>query len=137
MSTTTSWRTCTACSRRSMVSRIFVNLQTPSVPTMLTSDRTVCSHERTLHAQLVPAAKERIVGFYSSGPKIRETDLQIDELFRRFCPDPVVVIIGASVALLGSQWTYRGNFQMFALSKKKCRQRHTVQLRWLKKMALS
>ena len=37
-------------------------------------------------------AKERIVGFYSTGPKIREADLDIDELFRRFCPNPVLVI---------------------------------------------
>mmetsp|Transcript_27131 Transcript_27131/g.35567 ORF Transcript_27131/g.35567 Transcript_27131/m.35567 type:complete len:340 (+) Transcript_27131:94-1113(+) len=39
------------------------------------------------------AAKEKIVGFYSTGPKIKENDLEIDELFRRFCPNPVYVII--------------------------------------------
>lgn len=38
-------------------------------------------------------AKERIVGFYSTGPKIKENDLQIDALFRRFHPSPVCVII--------------------------------------------
>lgn len=37
--------------------------------------------------------RENIVGFYSSGPKIKENDLKIHELFRRFCPDPVFVII--------------------------------------------
>ncbi|KAF1781174.1 Rpn11/EIF3F, C-terminal [Phytophthora cactorum] len=37
-------------------------------------------------------AKERIVGFYSSGPKIRKADLDIDDLFRRYCPNPVLVI---------------------------------------------
>ncbi|CAM9319264.1 unnamed protein product [Pylaiella littoralis] len=39
------------------------------------------------------AAKERICGFYSTGPKIRENDLAIAELFKRFCPNPVYVII--------------------------------------------
>ncbi|CAM9639911.1 unnamed protein product [Phaeothamnion confervicola] len=38
-------------------------------------------------------AKERVVGFYSTGPKIRENDLQIAELFKRFCADPVYVVI--------------------------------------------
>ncbi|EWM29503.1 26s proteasome regulatory subunit n8 [Nannochloropsis gaditana] len=38
-------------------------------------------------------AKERIVGFYSTGPKIKENDLQIDEVFRRFSSAPVFVII--------------------------------------------
>lgn len=28
------------------------------------------------------AAKERVCGFYSTGPKIRENDLQIAELFK-------------------------------------------------------
>lgn len=28
------------------------------------------------------AAKEKICGFYSTGPKIRENDLQIAELFK-------------------------------------------------------
>jgi 26S proteasome regulatory subunit N8 len=39
------------------------------------------------------AAKERIVGFYSSGPKIRGNDLAIESLMRKFCPSPVFVII--------------------------------------------
>jgi len=36
---------------------------------------------------------ENIVGFYSSGPKIRENDLDIDKLIRRFTDLPVFVII--------------------------------------------
>ncbi|GMH52357.1 hypothetical protein TrRE_jg9921 [Triparma retinervis] len=39
------------------------------------------------------AAKERIVGFYSSGPKIRPNDLAIESLMRKFCPSPVFVVI--------------------------------------------
>lgn len=38
-------------------------------------------------------AKERIVGFYSTGPKIRPNDLNIDALFRRYCSNPVLVIV--------------------------------------------
>jgi len=38
-------------------------------------------------------AKERVVGFYSTGPKLKDCDIQIDALFRRFCSDPVLVII--------------------------------------------
>lgn len=36
--------------------------------------------------------RERIVGFYSTGPKIRQADLKIDQLFRRYCLNPVLVI---------------------------------------------
>ena len=39
------------------------------------------------------AAKERVVGWYSTGPKIREADLEINELFRKFCSNPVLCII--------------------------------------------
>lgn len=38
-------------------------------------------------------AREIIVGFYSTGPKIKESDIKIDDLMRRFCPKPVFVLI--------------------------------------------
>lgn len=38
-------------------------------------------------------AKERIVGFYSTGPQIRAADLKIDDLFRKYTTHPVLVII--------------------------------------------
>jgi len=38
-------------------------------------------------------AREQIMGFYSSGPKIKESDIKIDDLMRRFCPNPVFVLI--------------------------------------------
>lgn len=38
-------------------------------------------------------AREQIVGFYSSGPKIKENDIRIDELLRKYCTTPVFVII--------------------------------------------
>jgi len=39
------------------------------------------------------SAKERIVGFYSTGPKIRPADLPLDKLFRKYTSNPVLVII--------------------------------------------
>lgn len=38
-------------------------------------------------------AKERIVGFYSTGPKIRSNDIKIDAVFRKHCTNPVLVIV--------------------------------------------
>ena len=37
--------------------------------------------------------KEKIVGWYSSGPKIRPHDIEINEVFRKYCENPVFVII--------------------------------------------
>lgn len=37
--------------------------------------------------------KEVIVGWYSSGPKIRPHDIEINEVFRKFTPNPIFVII--------------------------------------------
>lgn len=38
-------------------------------------------------------AKEHIVGWYSSGPKIKPADIQIHELLRKYTPEPVFVIM--------------------------------------------
>jgi len=37
--------------------------------------------------------KERVVGWYSTGPKIKPSDLQIHELYRKYCPEPVLVVM--------------------------------------------
>jgi 26S proteasome regulatory subunit N8 len=37
--------------------------------------------------------KERVVGWYSTGAKIMPCDLEIHELYRKYCPEPVMVII--------------------------------------------
>ena len=39
------------------------------------------------------SANERIVGWYSTGPRIRPADIEINEVFRRYTPNPVLVII--------------------------------------------
>jgi len=38
-------------------------------------------------------ARENIVGWYSTGPKIKPNDLDINELFKRYTPNPCFVII--------------------------------------------
>lgn len=39
------------------------------------------------------SAKERIVGFYSTGPTIRSNDIEIHHLFTRFVEEPLLVIV--------------------------------------------
>ncbi|KAE8716409.1 hypothetical protein F3Y22_tig00110120pilonHSYRG00029 [Hibiscus syriacus] len=38
-------------------------------------------------------AKEQVVSWYSTGPKLRENDLDIHRLFHNYVPNPVLVII--------------------------------------------
>ncbi|BFZ55621.1 proteasome regulatory particle subunit [Savitreella phatthalungensis] len=38
-------------------------------------------------------AKEKMIGWYHSGPKLRASDLQINELFKRWIPNPVLVVV--------------------------------------------
>ena len=38
-------------------------------------------------------SKEKLLGWYSSGPKIRPHDIEINEVFRKYCDKPVFVII--------------------------------------------
>jgi 26S proteasome regulatory subunit N8 len=45
--------------------------------------------------------KEKIVGFYSTGPKLRKNDLQIEALFRRYVDNPVFVIIDVRPDFVG------------------------------------
>ncbi|KAF7493241.1 26S proteasome non-ATPase regulatory subunit 7 [Sarcoptes scabiei] len=46
-------------------------------------------------------AKERIVGWYHTGPKLQQNDIAINELIRKFCPNSVLVIIDAKPKDLG------------------------------------
>lgn len=38
-------------------------------------------------------AREKMIGWYHSGPKLRGSDLEINELFKRYTPNPVLVIV--------------------------------------------
>ncbi|XP_023210262.1 26S proteasome non-ATPase regulatory subunit 7 [Centruroides vittatus] len=46
-------------------------------------------------------ARERIVGWYHTGPKLHQNDIAINELIRRYCPNSVFVIIDAKPKDLG------------------------------------
>lgn len=46
-------------------------------------------------------ARERVVGWYHTGPKIHQNDIAINELIRRYCPNSVLVIIDAKPKDLG------------------------------------
>jgi 26S proteasome regulatory subunit N8 len=37
--------------------------------------------------------KERVVGWYSTGPKLMPCDLDIHDMYRQYCPEPVLAII--------------------------------------------
>jgi len=37
--------------------------------------------------------KERVVGWYTTGPKIKPSDIAIHELYRRYCPEPVMIVM--------------------------------------------
>lgn len=38
-------------------------------------------------------AREKLIGWYHSGPKLRASDLKINELFKRYTANPLLVII--------------------------------------------
>eukprot|EP00898_Chlorokybus_atmophyticus_P007985 jgi/Chlat1/8188/Chrsp76S00611 len=46
-------------------------------------------------------ARERVIGWYSTGPKIRNNDLEVNELIRSYCSAPVLVIIDVQPKELG------------------------------------
>ncbi|GLI68264.1 hypothetical protein VaNZ11_012619, partial [Volvox africanus] len=50
-------------------------------------------------------AREKIVGWYSTGPKLREADLDINELIRQFCEHPVLVICEVQPKEVGLPFT--------------------------------
>lgn len=46
------------------------------------------------------AAKERILGFYSTGPRLREADLDISDLLSSYAESPLLLICEVQVGLL-------------------------------------
>ncbi|KAJ1524027.1 hypothetical protein ONE63_010568 [Megalurothrips usitatus] len=46
-------------------------------------------------------AREKVVGWYHTGPKLHQNDVAINELVRRYCPNSVLVIIDAAPKDLG------------------------------------
>ncbi|KAI8909759.1 maintenance of mitochondrial structure and function-domain-containing protein [Gorgonomyces haynaldii] len=46
-------------------------------------------------------AKERFIGWYHSGPKLRSSDLEIDQLFSKYTPHPILVVVNVKPDDLG------------------------------------
>lgn len=45
--------------------------------------------------------KEKLVGFYSSGPKVKPADAELDELMRRYIPHPIFLVVDVRPAVEG------------------------------------
>ena len=46
-------------------------------------------------------AKEQVVGWYHTGPKLHQNDILIDDLVRKYCPNSVLVIIDPNPTRIG------------------------------------
>jgi len=46
-------------------------------------------------------ARERVVGWYHTGPKLHHNDIAINEMIRKYCPNSVLVVIDAKPKDLG------------------------------------
>jgi 26S proteasome regulatory subunit N8 len=46
-------------------------------------------------------AKEKMIGWYHSGPKLKSSDLEINEMFKKYTSNPVLVIINVQPTDLG------------------------------------
>ena len=46
-------------------------------------------------------AKEKIVGWYHTGPKLHPNDIKINDIIKNYCPESVLVIIDAKPRDLG------------------------------------
>lgn len=58
-------------------------------------------HESMYHMFRRTNASESVVGWYSTGPKLRESDTEVNELMRQYCQNPVLVIIDPKPVELG------------------------------------
>eukprot|EP00959_Pyramimonas_sp_CCMP1952_P373863 7829583-Pyramimonas_sp.AAC.2 len=58
-------------------------------------------HENMLSMFKKINAKEVVVGWYSTGPKLREADLDIHDLISNYNPNPVLVIVDVQPKELG------------------------------------
>lgn len=46
-------------------------------------------------------AKEKLIGWYHSGPKLRASDLKINDVFKRYTPNPLLVIVDVQPRSVG------------------------------------
>lgn len=50
---------------------------------------------------IIVLARERMIGWYHTGPKLRASDQEINEVFKRFIPRPVMVIVNVNQDHIG------------------------------------
>lgn len=61
------------------------------------------------------AARERIIGWYHTGPRLREADLDMHQLLANYCENPILVIsevqvrAGALTHSAGALWAGSGH----------------------------
>lgn len=46
-------------------------------------------------------AKEKLIGWYHSGPKLRTSDLKINDVFKRYTPNPLLLIVDVQPRAVG------------------------------------
>lgn len=46
-------------------------------------------------------AKEKLIGWYHSGPKLRGSDLEINELFKKYTPNPLLLVVDVQPKKVG------------------------------------
>merc|ERR1712106_1169631 len=66
-------------------------------------------------------AKERVVGWYHTGPKLHQNDILINDLIRKYCPNSVLVIIDPKPTMMEVQQTRHLSMLPQRLVQKKLR----------------
>ena len=66
-----------------------------------TAPRSPSAHPPRAQPAPPPAAKERIIGWYHTGPKLRPGDVNINEVLRQFVPHPILVVVDVVPKKLG------------------------------------
>lgn len=74
---------------------------------------------------LCPTAKEKVVGWYSSGTRLRSSDLDINQLFGNYCETPVLVICEVQVCF-STRDTQFSRISSFASSLQKAAAGHKL-----------
>jgi proteasome lid subunit RPN8/RPN11 len=90
-STTITSRGCSRCSKRSTVRA----LRIPPSPGSFEVPDSLLLRRRDA------TARERMIGWYHTGPKLRASDLEINELFKRYIARPVMVIVDVRPQTVG------------------------------------
>ena len=54
-------------------------------------------HETMFHMFKKVNVAEKIVGWYTSGPKLRVNDIQINDIFKNYIEDPVLVVVDVNM----------------------------------------